>query len=65
MWTKTADTMPNEDGYYITVYYYAITDTYIKCLDRYSTKQNSFIDHFGSKVNNRLAWIKIPDFTNS
>lgn len=65
MWIKTADAMPNENGYYITVYYYKITNTYVKCLDSYSIEQNSFINEFGSKVNDRIAWIKIPDFTES
>lgn len=64
MWIKikTANDMPKQNGYYNTVYYYAVTDTYVKCLDRYSTKEKSFIDQFGNKVNNRIAWMAIPDF---
>ena len=64
MWIKirTIDDMPKQDGDYNTIHYYAIADTYVKCLDRYSVKEKSFIDHFGNKVNNRIAWMAIPDF---
>ena len=62
MWIKTINMMPNKNGYYITIYYYAVTNTYVKCLDRYSIKEKSFIDCFGRKVNDRIAWIAIPDF---
>ena len=65
MWIKTTDAMPDENGYYITVYYYAITHAYVYCLDNYDVEQSSFIDHYGNNVNNRIAWIKIPPFTQS